>query len=145
MTGEQAWIAWPGEYPAVAWALAAIFAIAFLLMLWVWKKGRPFAKGDVFRASRLSTGNRVFPTQVLITPASVVHYTPSWIGRQEKTIHLAHVSSVKIETGLLLSNVLIETSGGSHPINCHGHHKRDADAMKRLIERHQTEYYQKAK
>jgi hypothetical protein len=145
MTGEQAWIARLGEYPAAAWALAAIFVIVFLLILWVWKKGRPFAKGDVFRASRLSTGNRVFPTQVLITPASVVHYTPSWIGRQEKTIHMAHVSSVKIETGLLLSNVLIETSGGSHPINCHGHHKRDADAMKRLIERHQTDYYQKAK
>jgi hypothetical protein len=145
VTGEQAWIAWLGEYPAVAWALAAILAIAVLVTLWVWKKGRPFAKGDVFRASRLSTGNRIFPTQVLITPASVVHYTPSWIGRHEKTIHMAHVSSVKIETGLLLSNVLIETSGGSHPINCHGHHKRDADAMKRLIERHQTEYYQKAK
>ena len=145
MTGEQPWIAWLGEYPAVAWALAAILAITFLLILWLWVKGRPFTKGDVFRASRLSSGNRIFPTQVLITPTSVVQYTPSWIGRQEKTIHMAHLSSVKIETGVLLSNVLIETSGGSHPINCHGHHKGDANAIKALIERYQTDYYQKGR
>ena len=44
---------------------------------------------------------------------------------------------------MLLSDVLIETSGGSHPIVCHGHHKRDATAMKQLIERYQTDYYQK--
>jgi len=115
------------------------------MIFWVWRKGRPFAEGDVFRASRLSAGNHLFPTQVLITPLSVVQYTPRWIGRQEETIHMAHISSVKIDTGLLLSNLLIETSGGSDPIRCHGHHKSDASAMKRLVERYQTEYYQKSK
>ena len=53
----------------------------------------------MFRASRLSRGNRLFPTQVLITPTSVVHYTPQWIGRQEESIHMAHIASVKIDTG----------------------------------------------
>jgi hypothetical protein len=95
----------------------------------------------VFRASRISSGNRLFPTQVLITPTSVVHFTPQWIGKEEMTIHMAHVSSVKIDTGWLFSDVLIETSGGSHPIRCHGHRKRDAVQMKALIERFQTEYY----
>ena len=107
----------------------------------VWRKGRPFAPGDVFRASRLSKGNHVLSTQVLITPSSVVQYTPGWIGRQEETIHMAHVASVKIVTGLMLSDVLIETSGGVNPIVCHGHWKRDADGMKNLIERYQTDYY----
>lgn len=123
------------------WLLAAAIGL-FLLYLWLlWFKGRPFADGDVFRASRLSAGNRLLPTQVLITPRSVVQFTPGWIGRQEESIHMAHVASVKIQTGLLLSNVLIETSGGASPIRCHGHHKRDALAMKRLIEQHQDEYY----
>jgi hypothetical protein len=138
-------MAWLGANPPVAWAIAVAVALVAVWMLWVWRKGRPFAPGDVFRASRLSGGNHLFPTQVLITPSSVVHYTPSWIGRQEKTIHMAHVASVKIDTGLLFSDVLIETSGGSHPISCHGHHKGDASAMKQLIERYQTEYYQKGK
>ena len=104
-------------------------------------KGRPFAQGDVFRASRFSRGNHLFPTQVLITPTSVVQYTPQWIGRREETIHMAHIASVKIETGALLSDVLIETSGGSDPIACHGHRKSDAARIKTLIEQYQTDYY----
>ena len=80
----------------------------------------------MFRASRWSRGNRLFPTQVLISASSVVQYTPRWIGRQEGTIHLAHVSSVKIETGALFSTVLIETSGGSDSIRCTGHTNADA-------------------
>ena len=106
------------------WVWLAIVAAAILgvVGLIVWQKGRPFAAGDVFRASRLSRGNRLFPTQVLISPTSVIQYTPRWIGRQEESIHMAHISSVKIDTGLLLSDVLIETSGGTDPIRCHGHH-----------------------
>ena len=123
------------------WALAVVAALVLLALLVVWRKGRPFASGDVFRASRWSRGNHLFPTQVLITATSVVQYTPRWIGRREETIHMAHISSVKIETGAILSDVLIETSGGSDPIVCHGHRKGDATRIKTLIEQYQTEYY----
>ncbi len=112
-----------------------------LVCWWVWRKGRPFAQGDVFRASRLSGGNRLFPTQVLVTSSNVVQFTPRWIGRQEESIHIAHISSVKIDTRALFSDVLIETSGGASPIRCHGHRKADAVRMKTLIERHQQAYY----
>jgi hypothetical protein len=132
VTGEQDWL-W--------WAAAVALAAAALVIIWVWMKGRPFAAGEVFRASRWSSGNHLFPTQVLITPTSVVQFTPRWIGRREETIHMAHIASVKIETGALLSNVLIETSGGSDPIVCHGHRKGDANRMKTLIEEYQTGYY----
>jgi hypothetical protein len=132
VTGDPTWL-W--------WTLAAAAALLAVFGLWLWRKGRPFAAGDVFRASRLSAGNRLFPTQVLITPTSVVHFTPEWVGRQEKSIHMAHVASVKIDTNLVFSDVIIETSGGSQPIVCHGHRKRDAVAMKALIERYQTDYY----
>jgi hypothetical protein len=127
----------------LSWVWPAIVAAAAILFVcgWVWQKGRPFASGDVFRASRLSQGSHLFPTQVLISPTSVIHYTPRWVGRQEESIHIAHVASVKIDTGLMLSNVLIETTGGASPIRCHGHHKGDAVRMKALIERHQNDYY----
>ena len=145
MTSEPAWIAWLRQNPPAAWSLAVVVAVAVIVLFWIWRKGRPFAAGDVFHASRLSAGNRIFPTQVLITPTSVVRFTPHWIGRHEETIHMAHVSSIRINTGVFLSDVLIETSGGSNPIACHGHHKRDAAAIKTLIERYQTDYYQKGK
>ena len=135
------------EFPLPPWAgmtIAGLIAVAVLVVLIVWRKGRPFASGDVFRASRISSGNHLFPTQVLITPTSVVQFTPRWIGRQEETIHMAHIASVKINTGVILSDVLIETSGGTVPIRCHGHRKGDALQMKTLIERHQTAYYRGA-
>jgi hypothetical protein len=128
--------------PASAyWAAAGAGALVLILLFVVWKKGRPFAAGDVFRASRLSSGNRLFPTQVLISPTSVVHYTPEWFGRLEHSMHMAHVASVRIDTNLMFSDVYIETTGGASPIRCHGHRKADAVRMKALIERYQTEYY----
>jgi len=125
-------------------ALAAVAGLLLLLLLViVWRKGRPFAPGHVFRASRLSPGNRVFPTQVLITPTSVVHHTPQWIGKMEHSIHMAHLASVSIDTHLLFSDVYIETSGATAPIQCRGHRKRNAIRMKQLIEQYQTAYYQR--
>ena|SRR5207244_2066311 len=130
-----------GEYGWLWAAVAVVVAIGGLVGWFVWRKGRPFAAGDVFRASRLSSGNHLFPTQVLISPTNVIQHTPRWIGKQEESIHIAHVSSVKIDTGMVLSDVLIETSGGASPIRCHGHRKQDAVQMKSLIEQRQNDYY----
>lgn len=122
-------------------AAAVAAAIAVTLVLLFWWKGQPFAEGEVFRASRLSRGNRFFPTQVLITPTSVVHYTPELFGRKEHSIHIVHVASVSIDTNLFFSDLIIETSGGATPVTCHGHRKADAVRMKHLVEQYQTAIY----
>ncbi|MDO8836481.1 MAG: hypothetical protein Q7V01_12845 [Vicinamibacterales bacterium] len=124
---------------ALAAGAALVLALAAITI--IWRKGRPFAPGDVFRASRLSPGNRLLPTQVLISPTSVVHFTPQWFGRYEHSIHMAHVASVGIDTHLVFSDLRIETTGGASPIECKGHYKSDAMRMKSLIEKHQTAYY----
>ncbi len=125
------------------WMIATAVAggVLLLVLLVIWRKGRPFATGHVFRASRLSSGNRLFPTQVQITPTTIGHFTPHWFGRSEHSIHVAHVASVRIDTGVLFSDVYIETSGGASPVKCHGHRKRDAVEMQRLIEQFQSAYY----
>jgi len=122
----------------VLYAAAAVVVLALLVLAASAAKNRRFQPGDVFVASRLSRGNRIFPTQVAVTPTSVVQFKPQWVGRQEHSIHINHVSSVTVDTGLLLSDVVIETSGGSEAIRCHGHHKGDALRMKQLIEQYQT-------
>ena len=125
----------------LVWLIGGGIVVAAVLVGLVWARGRPLPGEHVFRASRWSRGNHVFPTQVAITPSSVVHYTPEWFGRREQSIHMAHVASVEIDTNLFFSNVVIETSGGSEPVRCHGHRKRDAVEMKRLINQFQSEYY----
>jgi hypothetical protein len=123
------------------WVIAALAAAAALLGSVIWHKGRLVAGQHVFRASRWSRGNHVFPAQVAVNHTSVVHHHPRWFGRFEQSIHMAHIASVLIETNLFFSNVLIESSGGTDPVRCHGHRKRDAVEMKRLIEEYQTGYY----
>lgn len=120
-------------------ALLVIFVFGFVAV--IVRKGRPFAAGDVFRASRWSRGNRLFPTQVAVSPTAVALYTPQWIGRKEQSIHIAHVASVRIDTNLFFSDVFIETSGGVSPISCYGHYKKDAVRIKQLIDQYQSEYF----
>ena len=132
LTADQTWV-----WIAGAAVLGVIVLLAWVIVM----KGRPFTTGDVFRASRWSKGNRLFPTQVAISKDSVVQYKPKWIGHSEEVIHIAHIASVKIATGAILSDIEIETSGGSDPISCHGHHKGDAVKMKSLIEQYQGSYY----
>ena len=128
----------PPETNRVLYLVAALALPAMLVLAMSLAKNRRFHPGDLFVASRLSRGNRIFPTQVAVTPTSVIQFKPQWLGRQEHSIHISHVASVTIDTGLLLSDVIIETSGGSEPIRCHGHHKGDAMRMKELIDQYQT-------
>jgi hypothetical protein len=131
----------PETNSLLLWMLAGVAIVVGLLVIMVVARGRRIPGEHVFRASRWSRGNHLFPTQVAVTPENVVHYTPEWFGRREQSIHLAHVASVEIDTNLFFSNVVIETSGGSEPVRCHGHRKRDAVQMKRLIGEYQTAYY----
>jgi len=121
--------------------VGVLLAIAALFLYVVWRKAHKVPGDHVFRASRWSRGNRLFPPQVAITRDSITLYQPQWIGKMEESIHLTHVSSIKIDTNLLFSDVFIETTGGRNPIVCHGHTKGDAVEMKRLIEGFQTERY----
>jgi hypothetical protein len=126
---------------AALWIAAAAAIIAIAVLVFLWFKGRPMAGAHVFRASRLSRGNHLFPTQVSVTPMSIVHYTPELVGGREQSMHLAHVASVLIDRNLFFADVMIESSGGASPVRCHGHSKADAIAMKQLIEQFQSEYY----
>jgi len=130
-----------GALGYVAIVLIIIVGVFVLLGLWAWFKGRRVAGDHVFFASRWTRGNRLFPSQVVISPSSVTLVQPRWIGKQEESIHLAHVASIKINTHALFSDLLIETSGGQNPVICHGHTKGDAVQMKSLIEKYQTAYY----
>jgi len=128
------------------WLAAGVFGLLALLAAgFVWYKGRPVAGGRVFRASRLSRGNFWLPTQVSVAPTAIVHYTPELFGGREHSMHISHVASVLIDRNLFFSDVLIESTGGASPVRCHGHRKRDAVEMKRLIEQYQSEYLSRAR
>jgi hypothetical protein len=117
----------------------AVAALGLVGLLTNGLRNRPFTKeAAVFRASRWTRGNHVWPTQVAVFPTQVVRYTPRLFGHFEETIAIHQVASVSIDAGFLFADVIIETSGGSQPIRCHGHGKRDADEIRRLISEAQS-------
>jgi hypothetical protein len=128
----------PGS--AALW-IAVAAGLIIVVLGFFWYKGRRLPGAHVFRASRLSRGNLMFPTQVAVTPTSIVHYTPELVGGREQSMHLAHVASVMIDRNLFFADVMIESSGGASPVRCHGHRKSDALEMKRLIEQFQSDHY----
>lgn len=117
----------------------AIGSVGYALAL---KGGRPFTGGTIYIASRLPKTNLLFPTQVTVQPTRVIRYKARVFGHDEESIALAQIASVKIQTRLLWSDVVIESTGGSNSIVCHGHTNQDAIVMKVAIERYQHEYFE---
>jgi hypothetical protein len=92
---------------------------------------------DIFRASRWTRGNLLFPTAIEVTDKSVMRRKRSWFSVDEMSITVQKVASIHIKTGLIWAEVLIESSGGSDPLASHGHTKSDARRIKELIEGYQ--------
>ena len=92
---------------------------------------------ESFHASRLTQGNRLFPTVIEVSDKAVTRRKRSWFSRDEISVSITKVASVHIKTGLIWSEVLIESSGGSDPMTSRGHSKSDARRIKELIEQHQ--------
>lgn len=124
--------------------IAAVITPLVVFVAIVVRKGRKLPGPHVFRASRLSRGNRLLPAQVIITQTSLTLYRPQWIGKLEESIHMAHIASIKIDTHVFFADIYVETSGGQDPVICHGHSKGDAVEMKSVIEKFQTDYYRTA-
>lgn len=92
----------------------------------------------VFTASRLTQGNFLFPTKIIITVNRVSRVKGKLFGSNEETIAMSKVASVHISTGMIWSEIVIESTGGTDPITSHGHRKADAQTIRELIERYQS-------
>ncbi len=85
-------------------------------------------------ASRWTRGNRLFPTSIEVTERAVIRHKRSWFSNDEMSISISNVASVHIKIGMIWSDILIESTGGSDPVTSHGHTKDDARRIRELIE-----------
>jgi hypothetical protein len=93
---------------------------------------------EVFQASRWTKGNSLFPTIIEVDDKAVTRRKRSWFRQDEITINITKIASVHIKTGLIWSEILIESSGGTDPLASHGHSKADALRIKELVENAQA-------
>jgi Bacterial PH domain len=89
---------------------------------------------ETFKASRWTHGNHFFPTVIEVTDRAVMRHKRSWFSKDEISISISKVASVHIKTGIIWSDILIESTGGSDPLASHGHKKADARRIRDLVE-----------
>jgi hypothetical protein len=89
---------------------------------------------ETFIASRWTKGNFWFPTRIVVSPLRVSLVKRRLFGSNEESISISQVASVKISTGVLWSDIRIESTGGTDPITSHGHRKADAVRIRDLVE-----------
>ena len=94
--------------------------------------------GEIFSASRWTRGNLFFPTRIVVSPLHVSRVKSRLFGNTEESIAISQVASVRISTGVIWSEITIESTGGADPITSHGHRKRDAIRIRELIENYQA-------
>ena len=94
---------------------------------------------EIFKASRWTRGNFLFPTEIEVSDKAVSRSKRSLFSRDQISISISKVASVHIKTGIFWSDLIVESSGGTDPLASHGHKKADAIRIKELIEDHQAE------
>lgn len=94
---------------------------------------------ETFTASRWTQGNFLFPTKIMVSAQRVSRVKSRLFGSNEETIPMSKVASVHIKTGVIWSEIVIESSGGADPITSYGHRKRDAQRIRDLIEQYQAQ------
>ncbi len=74
---------------------------------------------ETFTASRWTQGNFFFPTKLVVSPQRVIRIKSRLFGSNEESIPISKVASVHIKTGVVSSEIVIESTGGTDPITSH--------------------------
>jgi len=86
-----------------------------------------------YTASRLTNGNRIFPSRIIIDDSSVTFKIPSLFSGNETTIPFTRISSVNIDSPFVGFSIIIIETNGEGQILAKGFTKSEVEEMKELI------------
>jgi len=88
---------------------------------------------ETFIASRLTSGNKIFPSEIMIDESGVTLKIPGMFSGNEKTIPFSRISSVDIVCPFIGYSAIIIGTTGEGNIQAHGFLKTQVVRMKELI------------
>src|SRR5262245_324526 len=91
-----------------------------------------------FKASRLTPGNLVFPDILRLEDDCVVRVKRGWFSSDEESIAYPRIASVRVRSGLIFATMLIESSGGTVPMEFRGLTNGSAHEAHELLQQLQT-------
>jgi hypothetical protein len=89
---------------------------------------------QTFVASRWTRGNFLFPDVLRLDDTGIVKVKRRWFGVDEEAIAYNRIASVHLRRGLLYARLLIESTGGSDPMEMTGLGRAAAEEARRLIQ-----------
>jgi len=88
---------------------------------------------EIFISSRLTTGNKIFPSKIIVDELGVTLRIPGMFSGNEKTVPFNRIASVDIKSPFIgFSAIVIETTGEGR-IKAHGFTRTEVKRMKELI------------
>jgi hypothetical protein len=100
-------------------------------------RGASTASGQIeektYQSSRWSAGNFIFPDRLTLAGDGMLFQKRAMFGSSQEHINYRAVASLRIKNGIFLSNLTIETSGGTQPIFINGLWKSDAREIQETI------------
>lgn len=96
-------------------------------------------KPSRFRSSRWSSGNLFFPDTLTLAHDGMHFRKGALFSSSEEHIAYHAIASMRVKNGLFLSNLSVETSGGSQPIFINGLWKSDSRKIQELVRIYQDQ------
>lgn len=93
----------------------------------------------VYRSSRWSSGNMFFPDSIRLTREGMMFRKGRLFGSDYEHINYRAIASMKVNNGMFLSDITIETSGGSQPVHLNGLWRSDAKEIQETIRAQQQD------
>jgi hypothetical protein len=91
-------------------------------------------KRKAYKSSRWSSGNFFFPDRLMVAEDGLHFRKGALFGSQEEHIHYRAIASLRINNGVFLATMDIETSGGSQPIHINGLWKSAAREIQAAVQ-----------
>ena len=95
--------------------------------------GAAHIEEKAYQSSRWSAGNLFFPDRLTLANDGILFRKGAMFGSSEEHINYRAVASFRVKNGIFLSQVSIETSGGSQPIFVNGLWKSEAKEIQDTI------------
>lgn len=87
-----------------------------------------------YKSSRWSSGNLFFPDRLTLAADGLHFRKGALFGSDEEHIAYRAIASLKVNNGVFLSDLTIETSGGSQPVHINGLWKSDAREIQAAVQ-----------
>lgn len=93
----------------------------------------PELEKKIYWSSRWSSGNLFFRDRLTLAADGLTFRKGAMFSSNEEHINYRAIASIRVKNGLFLSDVTVETSGGTQPVFINGLWKSDAKELQDFI------------